>query len=935
MKSEITKRIENYISGEMSEQDKNAFENDLNTNTAFRNEFELHKQIHLASERAVIRQEVKSIGKSYHFIKKIKITIAVVLFLSALFYTLNFISDVKKKKENFPDLAQVKKLVQELSQTGELLVKKGAAEFFYWEGNDSVFLSKKGVLISIPSNTFLLNGNLFKDKVIIKWEEALDASTIMKNGLNTITNGKLLETQGMIGISACTQEGEKLKINPKVGIYIQVPVDEYKSGMKLFKGITDGEGVINWVNPKPLQKALVPVAMNLLNFYPMGFESKLDELKLPTSKNYRDSLYLSFDDTWNEQMNSEEESIVPFEQLDGENLFKNNCSECHTVFKKQTGPDLYNIRSIWTKGGAKDSSIYKWVNNWQAAVKSDSYANSRASHSKSSMKHFPELSHDEIDAIFDFIDSSPINFSKRPQNWIGGTGKLKESDEKRDNTKWDDKIKWTFSVKYDGKGQATLISKATLIEGWYLFSKDNKPKNMKYFGYPTKIRYRGSTDFTEIDKIQEVLEPTLINHQKGKFLGFKNVAVFTQKIKINKKDLFYIKGRYTFQICNESMNIFPPNQQFTLKIKGNKVSIEDTITGNKIPPSKVLAFWKPEFNNTLLSTREFERRMKEIHAIGDVRLLEIYTSNLTASMESLDQKAVDLGYTQFQQFVDEHVGALNLKSAHLKGLKKFYKNTINEFKNALIKNNSLKNKIEKEWKKKIKNARSAENARIQKANEQAVKEEFNFNLAIIAKQMGLDERKVKHLGKSVGFKVEVFGNYNIDAIVLESVNERKTIEVNDEKSHKTIKIEYSKLHLTVKNENQFELLFAYLLPHNLNSYERLKGKSGKFEYPLNNEINYDVAIVGINDKGFFYKELNNINSKENLEVDLDNISEIELDKKINQMNNKRGVKSPMSISEEIEWLVLEQKNYQVEKRRKEDKAFREVLYRIVFPSIFK
>ncbi len=938
MKPDFTKRIESYLSDELTVSEKIEFEQELMHNEAFRQEFTLQKQIHLAAERAVIRKEVKSVGKSYHFFKRVRISLAILLILaSGLIASKFFISSSSVEKiEKFSELKEVKQLVNDLKEG--LLLSKEATEIFYWEGNDSIFLSKKGVLLSVPKTAFLLDGKPFREKAIIKWEEALDAPTIMKNGLSTMTHGKQLETQGMMGINAFTKEGEKLSIDPKVGIYVQVPVDEYKEGMKLYRGVTDKNGIINWTDPRSLEKALVPVDMKQLNFYPEGYEAKLNELKLPLSKGYRDSLYLSFDKTNVQVIETIEEAVVPFEQYNGEQLFRNKCASCHQVFKDATGPKLYEIRAEWSDGGATDSSIYQFVNDWKEAAASDSYAQRRTGFSTSSMKQFPELSKEEIDAIFDFVDSSPVDISRQSQEGYGAKKKGKLSKNPRDKEGWVDNIRWSFSVKYDGNGEATIISKAKLKEGWHLFSSQHDPKKSNNFGYATRIRLRGSKDYAVIGNSYELEEPSIYHHKRGDFLGNKNEAVFAQKIKINKTESFYVRGFYTFSICSEQRCLFPPTQQFTIKIKGYGGAGKDD-DSLKISPSKVLAFWNPEFNNTILATREFERRMKEIHATGNKRLLDLYTQHLDWTIEQLDQKAVEMGYPQFQQFVNEHVGGMSTSKAHIKELQKFYQQTIREFKETLAKNITLKNKITESWNKKVQNARDEEYTRTRKRKSQALDEEAILNLQLVGKQLGMDDRKVKHLGKSVGFRLIRFGNINIDKSirtrVLEDVIDRRSTRISDDQNLKPINIEYHPMHLKVENAERYDLLFTYLLPDKLNTYERILGRNGLFEYALNDAVKYDLAIVGISDKGYFYKEICNVKVDELMTVDLDQVTEKELDKRINQMNINRGVKAPLSISEEIEWLVIEQKNYIIQKQHKDEKAFRDLIHDIIFPSARK
>jgi cytochrome c551/c552 len=91
----------------------------------------------------------------------------------------------------------------------------------------------------------------------------------------------------------------------------------------------------------------------------------------------------------------------------GEGLFKAKCASCHQPHKNGTGPKLFQVRQKWSDGGAKDGSIYKWVQNWQAAAASDPYAKTVSAWSPTAMNFFPTLKKEEIDAIFDWVDAQP------------------------------------------------------------------------------------------------------------------------------------------------------------------------------------------------------------------------------------------------------------------------------------------------------------------------------------------------------------------------------------------------------------------------------------------------------------------------------------------------------------------------------------------------
>lgn len=91
---------------------------------------------------------------------------------------------------------------------------------------------------------------------------------------------------------------------------------------------------------------------------------------------------------------------------DGGSLFKNKCSTCHQIYKDGTGPALHGVREEWEKN-AKPGMLYQWVNNWQKAAAMDPYAEQITKLKPAAMSQFPELSHKDIDAIFDYIDAQP------------------------------------------------------------------------------------------------------------------------------------------------------------------------------------------------------------------------------------------------------------------------------------------------------------------------------------------------------------------------------------------------------------------------------------------------------------------------------------------------------------------------------------------------
>lgn len=102
---------------------------------------------------------------------------------------------------------------------------------------------------------------------------------------------------------------------------------------------------------------------------------------------------------------------VAFAEGDGENtegkkLFKVKCATCHAPHRDMTGPALFQMREAWAEAGAGDV-IYDWVHNWKKAAATNAYAKEVADWSPAAMQTFPDLTKEQIDAIFDYVDAVP------------------------------------------------------------------------------------------------------------------------------------------------------------------------------------------------------------------------------------------------------------------------------------------------------------------------------------------------------------------------------------------------------------------------------------------------------------------------------------------------------------------------------------------------
>jgi len=322
MNPQLTPLIDQYLLGELSEAERLAFEVRLVADAQLQDDVNLQQQVYVAATRAVIRTEVLEAARRYHFLRRTVLAVILLLLvgLSAaallLYASPTSARSASRASHFFPPYADMpmhstlpseqQRVVAQLArQSGvsaaaiEKLLNGLAADnpenafpstFFAWKGRDSVILTPQGVLLSLPANAFLLNGKPYTSSALIQWQEAIDPVTIMQSGLSTQAGDKLLETQGMFGFQAFTPSGKLLEVDPAVGVYVQVPVDQYKKDMQLFSGRLNAQGIIDWHSPRPLQKIPAPTTIDEKDFYPQESSDTLAQLKLREQQPTRDSL---------------------------------------------------------------------------------------------------------------------------------------------------------------------------------------------------------------------------------------------------------------------------------------------------------------------------------------------------------------------------------------------------------------------------------------------------------------------------------------------------------------------------------------------------------------------------------------------------------------------------------------------------------------------
>jgi hypothetical protein len=285
-----TELIEKYLLNLLNPDEKAAFEARLASDTALQQELDAQKQIMEAMDRLAIKSEIQKSMRS-NMMKKTITKGSIILSVTAAAVMIGFFI--------FSNIKSGEKYLR--YSTNELGTKEFADADKYLPSQlfsinpeeDTIVETTDGIVFAIPAHAFKnADGTVAKGTLDIEVKEALNTNDILKAGLNTESDGALLETAGMFYFNA--RSGDKNLVLDKP-VNANVPATDKKPGMKLYEGKRTADGSINWVNPVEIDKDLITYNITDLDFYPPDYIPALQKLGLnSTDKKYTDSLYYSF-----------------------------------------------------------------------------------------------------------------------------------------------------------------------------------------------------------------------------------------------------------------------------------------------------------------------------------------------------------------------------------------------------------------------------------------------------------------------------------------------------------------------------------------------------------------------------------------------------------------------------------------------------------------
>lgn len=124
-------------------------------------------------------------------------------------------------------------------------------------------------------------------------------------------------------------------------------------------------------------------------------------------------------------------------------------------------------------------------------------------------------------------------------------------------------VHWSYGAKKTGKNEAVIFIKATIDDGWHVYSQYVKE------GGPIKTTFTfpASPEYALVGK---TIEPTPITRNEKVFKMdvsfFEKEVVFQQKIKL-KAGQTTVKGTLEYMTCNDHQCLPPDDIDFSIPVK--------------------------------------------------------------------------------------------------------------------------------------------------------------------------------------------------------------------------------------------------------------------------------------------------------------------------------------------------------------------------------
>jgi hypothetical protein len=159
-----------------------------------------------------------------------------------------------------------------------------AKQHFTISGDVDTLLTSSGSAIAIDANTFInASGEIVQGKVDLEIVEAISFPDMLGAGLQTTSQGRILQTSGMIYINA-SSNGKPLAIRKEKPITVALKGYAHYKDSKVFAGAFDTNGNIDWTEKSNLDAALLTFPVELIDIGG-GWECWYNDQQIASLKN--------------------------------------------------------------------------------------------------------------------------------------------------------------------------------------------------------------------------------------------------------------------------------------------------------------------------------------------------------------------------------------------------------------------------------------------------------------------------------------------------------------------------------------------------------------------------------------------------------------------------------------------------------------------------
>ncbi len=167
---------------------------------------------------------------------------------------------------------------------------------------------------------------------------------------------------------------------------------------------------------------------------------------------------------------------------------------------------------------------------------------------------------------------------------------------------WDKKVSFKYSVEKLDDSHANILIKATLVDGWHIYSINHKPDDADGTGFPTAFVFTQNKAVKFIGKAVDGQKCVAHKDELGTHLYFEKSITFKQKVQVLSKDKTTIDFKYDFQVCDENGCLFPPTQKGKVVIDGASYTIAAIIEDTpKVEDTVAVASTDPSLTNETVS----------------------------------------------------------------------------------------------------------------------------------------------------------------------------------------------------------------------------------------------------------------------------------------------------------------------------------------------